>query len=172
MKRTIVDIKIITKTKNKTKYINCFYIYFNIYLNYLNYFFFASWISWTDFMSHSIFLRILWTSPSIAVTLFRSWVSPRVSLCSTWVSLCSTWVSLCSTWVSLYSTWVSLWSIWLILGAKNLNYIMLFTIILINWIHFYKNLNIDMFYFPSIQFKLKKTVWIKYQENYYYSKKN
>ena len=155
MKRTIVDIKIITKTKNKTKYINCFYIYFNIYLNYLNYFFFASWISWTDFMSHSIFLRILWTPPSIAVTLFRSWVSPRVSLCS--------------TWVSLYSTWVSLWSIWLILGAKNLNYIMLFTI---NWIHFYKNLNIDMFYFPSIQFKLKKTVWIKYQENYYYSKKN
>ena len=124
MKRTIVDIKIITKIKNKTKYINCFYIYFNIYLNYLNYFFFASWISWTDFMSHSIFLRILWTPPSIAVTLFRSWVSPRVSLCS--------------TWVSLYSTWVSLWSIWLILGAKNLNYIMLFTIILINWIHFYK----------------------------------
>ena len=49
---------------------------------------------------------------------------------------------------------------------------MLFTIILINWIHFYKNQNIDMFYFPSIQFKFKKTVWIKYQENYYYSKKN
>ena len=49
---------------------------------------------------------------------------------------------------------------------------MLFTIILINWINSYKNQNIDMFYFPSIQFKLKKTVWIKYQENYYYSKKN
>ena len=53
---------------------------------------------------------------------------------------------------------------------------MLFTIILINWIHFHKNQNIDMFYFPSIQItikdKLKKTVWIKYQENYYYSKKN
>ena len=141
MKRTIVDIKIITKTKNKTKYINCFYIYFNIYLNY---YCIACWISWTDFMSHSIFLRIL-----------------RISA-----------LSLSSNLVSLCSTRVSLWSIWLILGAKNLNYIMLFTIILINWIHFYKNQNIDMFYFPSIQFKLKKTVWIKYQENYYYSKKN
>ena len=141
MKRTIVDIKIITKIKNKTKYINCFYIYFNIYFNiYLNYYWITCWISWTDFMSHSILLRIL-----------------RISS---------------SNWASLCSTRVSLWSIWLILGAKNLNYIMLFTIILINWIHFYKNLNIDMFYFPSIQFKLKKTVWIKYQENYYYSKKN
>lgn len=110
MKRTIVDIKIITKIKNKTKYINCFYIYFNIYFNiYLNYYWITCWISWTDFMSHSILLRIL-----------------RISS---------------SNWASLCSTRVSLWSIWLILGlgAKNLNYIMLFTVVLINWNHFYIN---------------------------------